>query len=75
MTINSRLIATRTVLKKTPAYSMVVANEDGTFTNTITGKIDETIEDALATADLMKIADYRELTPAGIPLRHEGNWS
>lgn len=68
-------MATRVVLKKTPAYSMIVANEDGTFTNTITGQIDKNIEDALAYADLMKIADYRELTPAGIPLRNEGDWS
>lgn len=75
MTINSKLMATRVVLKKTPAYSMIVANEDGTFTNTITGQIDKNIEDALAYADLMKIADYRELTPTGIPLRNEGNWS
>ena len=75
MTINSKLMATRVVLKKTPAYSMIVANEDGTFTNTITGQIDKNIEDALAYADLMKIADYRELTPAGIPLRNEGDWS
>lgn len=75
MTINSRLKATRTVLKKTPAYSMIVVNDDYTFTNTITGKINENIEDALAYADLMKIADYRELTPAGIPLRNEGDWS
>ena len=68
-------MATRVVLKKTPAYSMIVANEDGTFTNTITGQIDKNIEDALGYADLMKIADYRELTPTGIPLRNEGDWS
>lgn len=71
-------MATRVVLKKTPAYSMIVANEDGTFTNTITGQgFDgpDALQRALDYADMMKIADYRELTPAGIPLRNEGDWS
>lgn len=57
---------------------MIVVNDDHTFTNAITGQVfdgPDALQQALDYADIMKIADYREITPAGIPLRNEGDWT
>jgi len=68
MPINDRVKSMRSVLKRTPAYSIVsVIEEDGeiVFLNTVTNQKFDTFQDALIDADVLKIADHRMIGPDG----------
>lgn len=71
MSESSWLRTTRAVLSRTPAYSMIKVEEvDGKrrFINTITGQEfsgSNALKDAMAYADALRIADFREIDSSG----------
>lgn len=72
MPISSKLRTTRAVIARTPAYSMIKVEEiDGelTFINTVTGETftgSNGFRDAMAYADALRVADYRDISPSGV---------
>jgi len=68
MPINDRVKSMRSVLRRTPAYSIIsVLEEDGkvVFLNTVTNEKFDTFQKALIDADLLKIADHRVIDSLG----------
>lgn len=68
MPINDRVKSMRSVLRRTPAYSIIsVLEEDGkvVFLNTVTNQKFDNFQAALVDADLLKIADHRTIDSSG----------